>query len=548
MALLLTTDTPPAPDVRIAPDTGGPFAAAEPATREARAAAGMYGMCSIEDFPGTITDLQYTHEDVQGFYDFVTQFTVPNYWLKDSAVQAWVYDQAYDNWQDQYGFDSACVVYHSGHGDMDAGGVYSAPMGGSWDNRDWIHSSEMRLGDNHARYIFFSTCLSLRVHDGMTPITTWHPANGGFRMLFGYETTSVDSTDYGANFWEEWGKNKTFCASWLDASWRIDRQQTPSVMACGTTPADATARLDTERQFERAAAPTTGYAWRWRDAEARGRSRAANRTLPTRPATVLLTAPTAGAGRAAELAARFGISGRPAPARATPGGPVLVGAGAARLVVARDGSYEVRLAESGQPVSAPDPATARSTAEQAVRNFGLADEVDLVYDAVHFEHTASASTAGDGTVNEPRVSHAMVSFRQVVNGLPVTGDGRGEVRVQVDGTDTVTSITDTSRPITDLVDRPGGTVAPPDGTAPRSEPVVSQEQVEPLLDRAVQRTLQRLAAGGRVPTFARTVPGSTEVGYQFGPRSATVVARRTVEVDCGAGLAKRYIVRVPIIE
>jgi hypothetical protein len=535
MALLSPAETPSTPEAL------NPFA--DTGTRAARTAAGMYGMCSVEDFMGTITDLDSTHEDVQGFYDFVAQFTVPNYWLRDSAVQAWVYDQAYDNWQDQYGFDSTCVVYHSGHGSMDANGVYAAPMGGSWDGRDWIHSNEMRLGDNHARYVFFSTCLSLRVHEGHTPTRTWHPANGGFRMLFGYETTSVDDPDYGANFWEEWGKNKTFCASWLDASWRIDRQQTPSVVACGTTTADATARLDTERQFERAAAATTGYAWRWRDGEARGRSRGANRALPARPAVAILAAPRSGTGRAAELAERFGISGAPTPTRARPGSPVLFGAGPTLLVVARDGSYEVTLAPPGEPVPDRDPAAARSTAEEAVRAFGLADEVDLVYDAVHLEHTASASTAGDGTVNEARVRQAVVSFRQVVNGLPVTG-GRGEVRVQVDGTGAVTSISDTSRPVSDLVERPGGTVAPP----PRSGPVVAPEQVEPLLDQAVQRRLRRLAAGGQVPTFARTVPGSTEVGYQFGSRSAAVVARRTVEVDCGAGLVKRYVVRVPVIE
>ena len=100
----------------------------------------------------------------------------------------------------------------------------------------------------------------------------------------------------------------------------------------------------------------------------------------------------------------------------------------------------------------------------------------------------------------------------------------------------------------DLVERPSGTLAPPDGRSPRSAPAVAQEQVESLLDKAVQRRLHRLVAGGRVPVFARTIPASTEVGYQFGTRSATVIARRTVEVDCGAGLAKRYVVQVPIIE
>ena len=62
----------------------------------------------------------------------------------------------------------------------------------------------MRLGNEHLRYLFWSTCLSLRVFDGQNPIRTWHDANLGMRMIFGFETVSWDSGDYGKFFWEEW--------------------------------------------------------------------------------------------------------------------------------------------------------------------------------------------------------------------------------------------------------------------------------------------------------------------------------------------------------
>lgn len=506
----------------------------QPAPASAATAADMYGMCSVEDFP-TATDLASTHDDVQGFYDYVARFTAPNFWFKDVNVQSWAYDQAFDNWQDEFGFDAATVVYHAGHGDMSADGVFEVLMGSEWGGRSSAFSNAMRLGDNNARYVFFSTCLSLRVLAGMSPVKTWHAANGGFRMLFGFETTSIDDANYGRYFWEEWAKNKPFSTAWLDASWRIDHFQSPSVVACGATDAEARTRVTTERQFDRARASTAFYSWRWYNQATRASARVANLALPSRPAVAVLAAPPAPDDRLAELATRFGIRLRRSPAG--PADPV-TGGNNRPLAVDGNGGYEVTLAEPAEPVAEVDLDAVRAAAERAIDRYGLAGATDLVFDDVVYDYIASANSAGEGP--EPSIRETVVNFRQVINGLPVTTPGHGEVRVRVDSEANVTAISDSTRQVTDLVERPSGTPGPPDGVAAAT--------AEQLLAHATERRSLQIAAGGEEPTFVREIPGSTEIGYHIAGQSATVVARRTVEVDCGNGMKKRYPVRVSLVD
>src|SRR5262245_31548981 len=77
----------------------------------------FYGANSLETF-SSAGGLSLTHEDAQGFLDYPTSFAGKgaNYWRKDSGVQVWAYEEAYDNWQDTYGMDAVMVFYHSGHG------------------------------------------------------------------------------------------------------------------------------------------------------------------------------------------------------------------------------------------------------------------------------------------------------------------------------------------------------------------------------------------------------------------------------------------------
>ncbi len=128
------------------------------------------GVCSIEDFPPGITDLSCTHDDAGGFHNYVKQFTAPNFWYTDGGVLSWLYGEQYDDWQGTYGFDACVAEYHSGHGMMDGNGVFRMPMGGAWGGSALASSADMRLGNEVARYL-------------------------GLRMIFGFESTSVDSPD-----------------------------------------------------------------------------------------------------------------------------------------------------------------------------------------------------------------------------------------------------------------------------------------------------------------------------------------------------------------
>ncbi|MFF1614651.1 DUF6345 domain-containing protein [Amycolatopsis sp. NPDC058278] len=502
--------------------------------------ANRYGVCSIEDFPPGMNDLSYTHEDAGGFYNYVKQFAAPNYWYTDSGVLSWIYGEQYDDWQGTYGFDACVAEYHSGHGTMDSGGVFWMPMGGTWGGSAWASSADMRLGNEVARYLFFSTCLSLRIGDGNSPIRTWDAANLGLRMIFGFETTSVDSPHYGASFFDKWnGNGHKFSKAWLDASWDIDHHQAPSAVACGATQAEAQDRLWNEGSFSTAAASKNWWWWTWYDAAKS--IRAPRLELPGSAQTARFAPARLSPSRLAELAGHYGVrlgGGVPDDALGPHGIVLGDGQGGPRLSVDHRGVREITFADAdGSGRDAPSADEAVRIAQDAVETFGLADRVDLVADKVRHQYHAGG-TADD--VADPRVRETHVVFTQLVDGHPVVTPGLGEVRVGIDGGGTVTTIVDATREVERL--REGAPAAPPSAGAATREP----STVDEALDAPLQRLLRRLAAGGRVPAEVRTIPDSTAVGYALRGDDGTPVVRRTVEVDCGAGLAKRYVLEAPL--
>ena len=182
---------------------------------ETRGGARMCGALSVETFVNQ-SPLTLTHDDAAGWLEYLQRWHVPNFHFQDGGVEVLAYEEDYDNWQDTYGLDAVLAVYRSGHGGMGADGTFFAPLGASWDNRSDAMSTNMRLGNEVVNYIFWSTCNSLRVKEGHDPIRTWHAANLGFRMLFGFETISVDNASYGRLFWEEYNRPKSFArGGWM---------------------------------------------------------------------------------------------------------------------------------------------------------------------------------------------------------------------------------------------------------------------------------------------------------------------------------------------
>ncbi|MEV4415958.1 DUF6345 domain-containing protein [Catellatospora sp. NPDC049609] len=524
---------------------------------DVRAGQDMYFFTSIEDFPDDIGDLSLTHDDVQGFYEATAHITPPNGWYRDGEVGQWIYEETYDNHLDEYGFDAARVVYHSGHGSMDDAGVFWLPVGNDWGGDFWTSSNDMRLGNEHARYVFWSTCQSLRVKDGHDPIRTWSVANLGLRMIFGYETISYDNGNYGRFFFEEYNLGKSFSTAFLDASWRISTSQEPSVVACGATQAEAQDRLFNEWQFHGDRADTTWWWWRWYDA---ARARARNLLIPEGARSAKLAPAVVSRPEFAAFAARFDV-GLPGDMDETAmrRGIMLSGNGGTRIALGRNGSREVRLAQPADTRRQISADQAIAAAQQAIEQYRLAQDVDLILDHVRYDRHAGASADERA---EAAVREVTVSFVQVIDGVPVVSPDSGRVHVRVDNDGTVTGIMDSTRQVQEVRDR--AVVPPPPDTrrsrgpqaGPASAPsengvtggmVTGVAAVDAALDAALQRRLRRIAAGGRVASGVRAVPNTTEVGYAMRDGDAVLVARREVEIDFGHGLAKRYAIEEPIV-
>jgi hypothetical protein len=532
------------------PEGARPF---EEAPRAPRGFSGDYwGAFSLETF-ADVGGLTYTHEDAGGWLSYLEQFQPANFWYKDGNVMPWAYYEDYDNWLDTYGMDAVLAVYHSGHGGMDGAGKFSAPLGADWGGLGTTAVSDrMRLGNEQANYIFWSTCLSLRVLEGHNPIRTWSPANLGFRMLFGFETVSWDDPNYGKFFWEEWNKEKSLSTAWLDASWRIAHDQAPSVVACGATAAEAQNRLYNERHLSWEHVSQNWWWWRWYyAATAALATRDPSRALPKQLLVAELAPVRVDDRLVRGVIDRIGVSLRvPDEVTASRDGSFVLREGSARVAFGGDGSFEAQIA-SGNAFNRQqlDVTQAGSIAQDALRRYGLDREVALTFDRVRLSAEGGGSTGASGRMEGPYVIGTTVQFRQVINDLPVLTPGVGEVRISIDNDGTVTGVQSSTRAVAQLHDRPRNTTNAPLQEGPIARANVTEDAgYERLLAAEWRKRLTAWVVRGEAPAQYTIVPGSTEIGYDIRGNQAIIVARRAIEVDLGRGYRKRYWLTVPIIE
>ncbi|MFD9887171.1 DUF6345 domain-containing protein [Streptomyces alboflavus] len=494
-----------------------------------------WGAFSIEKF-ATASPLFYTHEDATGWLGYLQQFYDRNFWFADGGVQVWAYEETYDNWQDRYGMDAVCAVYHSGHGDMDGNGVFHAPMGAAWDGRTTATSNRMALGNEKCRYIFWSTCFSLRVLSGHSPIRTWAGPNLGFRMLFGFETTSIDHPDYGRKFWDKWRSGQTYCDAWLNASWDIHKGQAPSVCAVGATQAEAVNRLNTERNFYRDAVPDNWYAWRWYNAR---ESLAEQLTAAPDNPQVIQLAPR---DPSSELAAAGRIASFPTAALEevqVERQGVLSATSGDR--VASTGPHAVRWVRLAEPNHRNTTALPTDRAVELARAFAEqhADGAELVVDSVH-DLMQNSGTKDGSEIGAPVSLQTHVTFRQAFDGVPVITPDRGVIRVGLDNDGTVVQAQLSTRTATGTTREAGALVTPP-GAGGAEAPAVRDPQE--ALAAAQERLLAELAVRGTpedgdYPAAVareqrpeiRDVPGTLQVGYEVEGNEAYLAARKLVEI------------------
>ncbi|MFD0420106.1 DUF6345 domain-containing protein [Streptomyces sp. NPDC127108] len=512
---------------------------------------GWWGAFSIEKFANA-SPLFYTHEDATGWLAYLQQFYDRNFWFADGGVQVWAYEETYDNWQDRYGMDAVCAVYHSGHGDMDGNGVFYAPLGAAWDGRTTATSNRMALGNEKCRYIFWSTCFSLRVLSGHSPIRTWAGPNLGFRMLFGFETTSIDHPDYGRKFWDKWRSGQTYCDAWLNASWDIHKNQAPSVCAVGATQAEAVNRLNTERNFYRDAVSDNWYAWRWYNAR---ESLAEQLTAVPDSPQVIQLAPR---DPSSELAEAGRIASFPTAALEevqVERQGVLSATSGDR--VASTGPHAVRWVRLAEPNHRNTTALPTDRAVELARAFAEqhADGAELVVDSVH-DLMQNSGTKDGAEIGSPVSLQTHVTFRQAFGGVPVITPDRGVIRVGLDNDGTVVQAQLSTRTATGATREAGALVTPPG--AEGAEAPAPRDPRE-ALDAAQERLLAELAvraaeAGADYPSAVsreqrpevRDVPGTFQVGYEIEGNEAYPAARKLIEIGPEDGVRTQRWVTAPL--
>ncbi|GAB2660931.1 DUF6345 domain-containing protein [Gordonia jinhuaensis] len=486
----------------------------------------QYGGCAIQVFDANTGagNLGNTHADAQGFLSYVNQFDQINFYFEDAGVKPWEYLPSTDDYQGFYGMDAVRVFYHSGHGAMASDGTFYAPMGAAWGGQDWAVSSSMSIGDQYLRYMFWSTCESLEVLGGQSPITTWNPVNKGLRMIFGFHSTSVDSGDYGKNFFSEWGKGKSFSQAWQDASLDISTNMIVSSAACGATQQECQDRLWNERLFYGDAGSNAWYWWRWAGNAPGSVARIANLEVPGGPTRMRLLRKRGDAEAFAELASRYGLC---LDGQVPAGHGSLCAQGRGRKVImAHDGTYEVAFGEPDRNATLASHQDLRAAADRAIDRFGVAEGIELVYDRTTATYHAGGPV-DDADISDPRVADVTVHYRQVIGGVPVVMGSHGHVRVTLDPTGAVTRLVDRTRPVGEAV--PKNAVAE-EITDPEAE-----------LSATTQALLRTLAASGVLHDRVETVPNTTEVGYRLTSGMAELVARREVDVVTGP-VRKRHVV------
>jgi hypothetical protein len=514
--------------------------------------ADYYGACSMETFYDA-SSLGLTHEDAQGWIDYVTKFKAGNFWRKDANVGVWMYEETFDNWLDTYGIDAVMAFYHSGHGNMRNDGTFEFPLGNNWGGRSWGDSKNMSVGNETARYIFFSTCLSCRVHDGHNPIRTWHGPNKGFRMLFGFETTSVDDPAYGKFFWEEWNKGKSFSQAWLDASWRISNRQSPSVVAVGRNSEDARARLFNERYFYQNAVERSYYWWRWYDGIGTRLAAPRGSEKPIKDLKIALfdknykplTAQVKSS--VSDLGIPMTVFGNPS---LDASGNMCYKSKGKLVTVTPEGFVNIHLANHNYKNESPiSQQAAVAKAEDFVKSLSLKN-VDLKATHVYKGYACSGSTKGSGSVDDVKTVETMIDFRQYINGVPVINAGSGKVRITIDNDGKITNALIAVKPVKGFESSLNGKKQPPDPSMTKSikKELLESDESRNEAFRDLLNNTKNQRANALLFKDQRVEVVRDKVGYDISGNYGSITAHREVEISYSDSLSKRLKLRLPIVE
>jgi hypothetical protein len=488
----------------------------------------LYGGSSVQVFADSDDwpNLEHTHEDAAGFLDYVARFHALNFRLRDDDVAQWRFDPIFDDADGWRGADSVRVFYHAGHGDMLANGIFEFPMGSMWATRTSSFSNMMRFGDQKLRYLFLSTCESLRVTSSDDPWRTWHLANEGCRMIFGFGSTSLDWWAYGQNFFRSWNTGVSFSQAWQDASQSLTHNQIVSSTACGSTAEEAQNRLWNERLFAGARVSDDWYWWRWAgispdvDVEVH-----LGIGVPRPP--LHFKARRRREERAARLARRFDLRLIDADA-ANPFDRESAGSRPA-AVHSDDDTIALWLAEVDPRGEMASIDELRASADRIARDLDSDGRLDLLFD--RFTSSFHAGAGRDGERVGPDVADFTAHYRQRFDGVAAVMGGAGHVAVTLDRRGRPCRIVDRT---VEVIEAQG------EGAPSEPEAAGDRADIRRLLDESQKRRFD--PCGNLRLEFD---PDQDEVGYRFSDGIGRLVARREVTVVGRRG-RKAHLVEIPI--
>jgi len=442
--LVASGELPPYNENPVAPS-------ARPAQADPRVPANIHGTFSVEEFMGWMPELAETHESAAGFRKYLSRWYAPNFSYRDTAVGAWAFlDDAKANediWESKgidRGLDAVLVCFHSSHGNMSTEGLYTTWMGTNATNKGWVAKSERmalggdfdRPGSERLRYMFWDTCYAVRFSHGRNPARTWIPQARGIRMMFGYETPSIDSPNYGQYFWEEWNKGKSLSAAFLDTSWRICRGQTAAVLAFGATQREAETRMDSERFLSPEPAGSNWAAWRWYTEEKKAIEYPAEAMGgPTKVRTYETKTRGNSDAEIQGLAQTVGIMvTSPDTVEPRPFGMRAIRTKGLALTVDPDGDYELALttkpAQQASAIGEDGDEELIERARRMVAEFDLAGGSEYRFAMIRYTHACAGSqNAPDGN---PRTVEKTVVFDQIVEGVPFIDPDAGHIEITFD--------------------------------------------------------------------------------------------------------------------
>jgi hypothetical protein len=359
------------------------------------------------------------------------------------------------------GVDSVVIGYIASHG-VTSGSTFIMSAGGTGHGGCTVKSTQMSFGQDELRYMFFSTCQSVRNDD---PGAVWFGPANGIRAVFGYHTNIVDSDAYGKYFFENWKKSGAKTTdSFLDASWRVAHDQVPVAAWFGPNQPVAEGFRDNEEFFQLDSISANSIAWSWYDARTLDRQL----DLSTVPLMTLGFGAPGNPGDAADLIARLG-SGQSVEIdeRTVSGDNVChrTRDGSTLIFNTRSGSIDLTFPSFSAPsvvgftdddavAAATEYLRRRSEALRALQ-VDLADaDIALIPSAVRRSMVAGSDQ--DGNATQPRAKHVTVVFRQTVDDIATIGTG-GVVEVTLNGDREVCRVRSVLREVTSVA-RQDGTV------------------------------------------------------------------------------------------